>query len=204
MPDMAINPTKYRIMRAAAKLYADRGYDAVTIREIGKIADINPSTIYFHFKSKKDILLSLYEYFHERQIKAYPVLDELLKQAETDPPIDVLMNAMFHFSDDVREFLDQILVTGSRLIVSDADNERFIRENIFDSVTGTLRPLLERLVELGRIEPLDIDTLLGIFSYYCFSAAALNNSPFKQGPSEYYNAVSFMFSSFIKPTGGVE
>jgi len=185
---------KEKIMKIAAKLFSEKGYAKVSIREISAAAGVNSAMIYYYFTSKDDVLKSLYRFYTEERLKECPDLNELLRLAETEPPHAVLMKSEFHFNEKTRKTLDQILVTASREICSDPKSEQFIRENIFDNITNILKPLLRRLVELEKIKPFDIDTFIKVTSYYCYSAAALNNSAFKQNVAEYQAGMSFLFS----------
>ena len=177
--------TKEKIMRVAARMFSERGYDKVTTREIAKAIGITPASIYYHFSSKDDILKNLYRFYFEESRKECPDMNELLRMAETDPPHEVLMKSVFHYNGEMQATLDHILVTAAREICADPESVHFIRENIFDQIDNMLRPVLLLLVELKKIKPLDIDTFLRIVAYYCFSAAALNNSSFKQSAAEY-------------------
>ena len=51
--------TKERIEQVALELFAKRGYQSVSIRDIGKKVGIKESSIYYHFKSKQAIMDSL-------------------------------------------------------------------------------------------------------------------------------------------------
>lgn len=51
--------TKQAIVTAAGQLFADRGYDAVTMREIAKKAGCSHTTIYLYFKDKETLLHQL-------------------------------------------------------------------------------------------------------------------------------------------------
>jgi AcrR family transcriptional regulator len=51
--------TKRAILSAAGKLFADRGYHGVTMREIAKEADCSHTTIYIYFKDKEELLQAL-------------------------------------------------------------------------------------------------------------------------------------------------
>ncbi|MEW9700369.1 TetR/AcrR family transcriptional regulator [Paenibacillus sp. SI8] len=51
--------TKQAILFAAGKLFADRGYNGVTMREIAKEADCSHTTIYIYYKDKEDLLHAL-------------------------------------------------------------------------------------------------------------------------------------------------
>ena len=189
--------TKEKIMQSAAHLFSERGYDKVTMREIAKAVGIHSATIYHHFLSKGDILSSLYAFYASHRSREGSNLDELLQLVETHPPHEVLRRSTFHFHEDVREMLDAILVTAARRICAEPESEQFIRENIFASIENTLRPLLERMVELEKIEPLDIDAFLKIVSYFCFSAAALSHSSFRQTPDAYYASIAQIFSLVV-------
>lgn len=48
--------TREKILYEALSLFSIKGYDAVTIREIASAVGIKESSIYNHFKNKKDIL----------------------------------------------------------------------------------------------------------------------------------------------------
>ncbi len=50
------NGTKEKIYSAALQLFAQKGYKATTMREIGKQVGIQQSAIYNHFKNKEAIL----------------------------------------------------------------------------------------------------------------------------------------------------
>ena len=198
MPEKHYGPTRGKILRAAAKLFSESGYHKVTTREIAQASGINAASIYHYFPSKADILKSLYEFYSNELHKALPDLQKLLLLAETDPPHEVLMKAEFHFDEEARNFLDQILVTAARQICADPESECFIRENIFAPTKNILEPLLRRMVELGRIKPFDIETFLSVMIHYGFSAAALNHSTFGNSPERYQSDLAFIFS-FIAP-----
>ncbi|WP_313893140.1 TetR/AcrR family transcriptional regulator [Psychrobacillus sp.] len=51
--------TKNQILKSAGKLFAKKGYDSVTIREIAKDAGCSHTTIYLYFKDKAALLHQL-------------------------------------------------------------------------------------------------------------------------------------------------
>ena len=186
--------TKETILSVSAKLFAKSEYNKVTMREIGKAVGINPASIYYYFPSKADILKSLYDRYSTERLRGYPNLNELLSLVEMHPPHEVLMKSEYHFDEDIRETLDQILATAAHTINTDPESERFIRENIFDSISSMLKPLLQQMVTLGKIKPFDIERFIGILSFYCYGAAALNNTSFRNSPEQYQADLSLVFS----------
>ena len=57
--------TKDKIMDVALHMFSERGYEAVSIRDICGEVGIKESTLYYHFKNKMDILDSLIAKFKE-------------------------------------------------------------------------------------------------------------------------------------------
>ena len=49
------------LLDAAARLFAAQGYRATSMRDIAKAVDMLPGSIYYHFASKDDLLLRIYE-----------------------------------------------------------------------------------------------------------------------------------------------
>jgi TetR/AcrR family fatty acid metabolism transcriptional regulator len=50
-----------RILDAAVKVFADRGFFTATVAEIARAAGVADGTIYLYFKSKDDLLLRLFD-----------------------------------------------------------------------------------------------------------------------------------------------
>src|ERR1700759_4700152 len=53
------------ILAAAAKLFAERGYRAVTIDDIGSSLDYTKSVVYYYFTSKNEILWEIFQRIYD-------------------------------------------------------------------------------------------------------------------------------------------
>jgi len=51
--------TRARIQRIAVELFTEHGYDGTSLREIAEHLGVTKAALYYHFKSKEDIILSL-------------------------------------------------------------------------------------------------------------------------------------------------
>jgi len=49
------NPTRRRILRVAQRLFADGGYDGVSVGELARAARVNRAMLYYYFKDKRDL-----------------------------------------------------------------------------------------------------------------------------------------------------
>ena len=76
--------TKERILDVAIDLFSQRGYNAVSIRDIARRVRIHESTIYSHYKGKEDILNTIIESLIEkyRSTPNEQPLEELLDKFE--------------------------------------------------------------------------------------------------------------------------
>ncbi|MGV4929390.1 TetR/AcrR family transcriptional regulator [Streptomyces sp. BHT-5-2] len=53
--------TRRRIQDVALELFVRNGYEKTSLREIAEILEVSKPAIYYHFKSKEDILLSIFQ-----------------------------------------------------------------------------------------------------------------------------------------------
>lgn len=61
--------SKEKILKAAVKLFAQKGFDGVSIREICKEADINVCMVSYYFGGKKELYQGIIDNLIERQTK---------------------------------------------------------------------------------------------------------------------------------------
>jgi len=55
------NDTRTRIQEVALELFTDHGYEATSLREIAERLGVTKAALYYHFKTKEDIVASLME-----------------------------------------------------------------------------------------------------------------------------------------------
>ena len=57
----ALSDKRARILDAAIKVFAERGFHSATVAEIARVAGVADGTIYLYFKGKDDLLLRLFD-----------------------------------------------------------------------------------------------------------------------------------------------
>lgn len=70
-----------RVLRAAARLFREKGFAATTVREIAAAAGMLPGSLHYRYKSKDEILLALME----RGVRATIDAVEEAVEGEPDP-----------------------------------------------------------------------------------------------------------------------
>jgi AcrR family transcriptional regulator len=62
--------TREAIAAAAMALFAERGFDAVTVAEVAQAADVSTATVFNYFPTKEDLVYSRFEAFEEALLAA--------------------------------------------------------------------------------------------------------------------------------------
>ncbi|MBW2064594.1 MAG: TetR/AcrR family transcriptional regulator [Deltaproteobacteria bacterium] len=121
------NGDKYqRIINAATKIFARKGFFNSKISDIAKEAQVADGTIYLYFENKDDILISLFE---EQMKKVLEGMKEELKR-EKDPIKKIERFALYHLkliehNKDVAEII-QVELRQSSKFMKEYKNEKFI------------------------------------------------------------------------------
>jgi AcrR family transcriptional regulator len=71
--------TRTRIQTVALELFIEQGYEATSLREIAERLGVTKAALYYHFKTKEDIVASLVE-------DRLDAVRSLLDWAESQPP----------------------------------------------------------------------------------------------------------------------
>jgi AcrR family transcriptional regulator len=71
--------TRARIQAVAVEMFTEHGYEKTSLREIAEALGVTKAALYYHFKSKEDIVRSLVEDYFGR-------VDALVSWGENEPP----------------------------------------------------------------------------------------------------------------------
>ncbi|TXT63099.1 MAG: TetR family transcriptional regulator [Promethearchaeota archaeon] len=95
--------TKERIRDAAIDMFSQKGYKAVSIREIADAVEIQGSSIYSHYKSKEDIMDTIITFFKDkfRSNSNLPSLKELMNESNPKTILSNVMGTVLELLKDV-------------------------------------------------------------------------------------------------------
>jgi AcrR family transcriptional regulator len=127
--------TRARIQRVALELFAEQGYERTSLREIAERLGVTKAALYYHFKSKEDIVRSFTEDHFSR-------LDALIAWGRDQPPT-------MGTGHEILERYITILLDGSEVFLFLERNQASLRgseggKNRFEQ----FRPRLNALVEI--------------------------------------------------------
>jgi AcrR family transcriptional regulator len=127
--------TRARIQQVALELFAEQGYERTSLREIAERLGVTKAALYYHFKSKEDIVRSFTEDYFAR-------LDALIAWGREQSP----------GAETARELLDRYIA----IVLESGEVFRFLERNQA-TVHGTedgkhrftqFRPRLTALIEI--------------------------------------------------------
>jgi AcrR family transcriptional regulator len=135
--------TRQRIQDVALELFAERGYEKTSLREIAERLDVTKAALYYHFKTKEDILISLF------QDLTRPV-DELIGWAREQPrTLDTKREVLRRYSEALSgaerlfRFMQENQATVRELSVGESFRDRLMK--IMDIVKEPAAPLTDQV-----------------------------------------------------------
>jgi AcrR family transcriptional regulator len=138
--------TRQHIADTARRLFADRGFDDVTVAEIARAADVAPATVFNYFPTKEDLFYSRLEAFE----------DELLSAIRERPPGRSVLDAFGTFllghegvlamrgPNDQIQTITRIITESPALLARE--------RQVFDAYAHDLAALLEQDTGADRVQ----------------------------------------------------
>ncbi len=106
-----------RILRAAIKVFARKGFYATRVSEIAKAAGVADGTIYLYFKNKDDVLVSIFE---DRITKLIGFLRaEIAKASDVEEKVRIVVEVQLGLLEEQRDLAEVVTVNlrqSSRLL----------------------------------------------------------------------------------------
>lgn len=160
---------RQEILAKAKILYAEKGFDGTSMRDIAQAASVNLSLIYYYFKNKEDLLVSILE-------EGFLRLNETLAK-ELDKSNDVI--------DSIKNFTKAII---SHILTQDKHHFMIMQQEIFmrrgkffraikakyeNNSWSRLQNLIQKGVAAKILRPIDPKlayfSLVGTIVYYAMS-----------------------------------
>jgi AcrR family transcriptional regulator len=149
------------IIRAAEKLFYEKGFDKVTMDEIAEAVELSKGSLYLSFKNKDSLFFAIVARNHREYLEE---LRKCMKEpASGGGQIRRMIQCLVDFSKNHREYNDMACTFGP-LIWSrmDAEDERALAENAME-YNRWLHDTIRRGMEDGSIRK-DLDPAL--FGFY--------------------------------------
>lgn len=131
--------SRARLVAAAARLFAARGFDGVSVRELAAAADVNVAAVSYHFGGKRGLYLSaLEQLLQEMRPVGRPVIERIEAAFAEGPPSRDALAVTARFL--VRHILTTLMSGALKPWVT----QTVLRE--FQDPTPDYRPMLDERV----------------------------------------------------------
>lgn len=157
--------TRRLIVRAAVDLITEHGYDATTMKQIARSAEIGDATIYKYFPTKEKLLIAYYELAIADVIKDTAAIADL-DQYSLHERLQLLVDGVLASMLGDREFVDitRTIVGRSPLLMmrDGMPGQQILKQQVAQ--------LLTEAEEKGEIAQCDFKEMIaGFFADYLFS-----------------------------------
>jgi AcrR family transcriptional regulator len=137
--------TLERIKRAARALFARKGFEATTTREIATAADVGIGTVFLHAISKQDLLVMIFRDEAGRAVDA--ALDNLAQEPLIDALLRIFDALIAHHERNIG--LARVFVKELPFV----DDARHGRAAFMSDLFRRMAAMIERAQERGELRP---------------------------------------------------
>jgi AcrR family transcriptional regulator len=142
--------TRELIADAARRLFADRGFDAVTVAQVARAANVSEVTVFNYFPTKEDLFYGGMQFFEER------LLDAVRERAPGESVLEAfrrpVLEGLKRLAADERA---EVIAVAGNLISASPALEAHERE----IVAGYTRLLAEQLAEEAGAKAGDVQAI---------------------------------------------
>lgn len=148
--EQLIQARREQVLDAAAVVFADKGFDRATTKEIAQVAGVSEGTIYNYFTNKFDLLIGLMSRIAE--IGTLP--DELVTASQGDVR-DFFVMAFHHRMGRIEQGEEMLKAILPQVLVHPDLREQFYRRYV-QPIAALLEQYVQLEIEQGRIRPVNV------------------------------------------------
>lgn len=154
MTAMKITDRKSEIINVAARLFKEKGYSAVTMRDIAQAMDIKAASLYNHIKSKQEILVLIIIEIAEEFTS---VIDEIVaSEISTIQKIERVIQ--LHIDITLRNPDALACLNNDWMHLTDSDLTYFIKMR--EDYEESFRTIIKTGIENNEIKNLNIEVII--------------------------------------------
>ena len=153
--------TRALIAAAARRLFSDRGFDAVTVAEVARAADVSEGTVYNYFPTKEDLFYGGMEAFEAELVDA--VRDRPVGEPVLDAFRRFVLDSLGRLAN---EEVPEVVATAARLVAASRALQARERE-IVAHYTDALAALIAQEAEA----PADVEPSAAAAALMCVQRA---------------------------------
>lgn len=196
IPDSAPNPlkntktnaqpfnfvgTKKKIFDNAVKLFTEKGFENVTIKDIADSTGIRQSAVYNHFPSKQKILDTIYDFYVHYLFADRPSIADIEPILQSGSLLEIIKSVRYEFQNE--DIVQKMIEINSLVFQRQGIDQRargLIKSLMIEEGIHFVEAVFNRAVEIGRLAPFDthiISVLINIIRIYTLHISIVDPSP---------------------------
>lgn len=185
--------TKWQIFCCSIHYFAEYDYSSMSMRHLAGEVGIRASSIYNHFASKEDILLTMYEYMRHFMNIFEPNLDDLLADVDSLPPRAVFNKTFYRYPPPMQQLMSKMILICSKLMRSDSRADEILTRFLIGNTKHYCEALLKKMVACNRIKPLNINAFAELYTNNFYGAAMRMYSSHPVDPDIWDQSFALLF-----------
>jgi TetR/AcrR family transcriptional regulator len=160
-----------RILEEGARLFAEKGFAATTVRDIATSADLNLAMIHYYFGNKEGLYRAIFE---ENVTAIHQVLAGAVSEGSARARLERFIRAYAHFICTHPHFariVQQEILNGGKL-VQEVFRPQVIRNYLM------FRGVVEQGVHSGEFRPVDVEmtpiSVIGMMAFFMIARPVIS------------------------------
>lgn len=172
--------TKENIKKAALSLFAQNGYEGARLADIAKSVNIKTASLYFHFESKEQLFVELFDEVKDQRFAKLDLLHE--KVNDLDSVKEQLYELYHYFSarnyknNEEELFWKRCTLFPPAFLGEKIHMDLIAYQHKF--VDKTLRPVIVEGIRAGKLK--DQDPEIGVVAFFGIIDALFNEIHYSQ------------------------
>ncbi|CDO58759.1 Transcriptional regulator, TetR family [Candidatus Phaeomarinobacter ectocarpi] len=186
----ALQDPKVRIAAAALTLFTERGFDAVSVTEIARHADVAQPSIHYYFKTKRALWEAAMFELAGRLERASAPVRSMVAAIDCLSALKAACSVLIDRAADTPELGRVILAEGQ----AGGDRLDWLMRNVFSGMYYEFLELVEKCVDEGHIKPYppyQILMLLHGAAVTNFNVAPMVSAVFGEDPQSEANVAAY-------------
>ena len=143
---------KRQILEAAMTVFARKGFDGASMGEIVRESGISKGGLYWHFKSKDEIIAAILRQFFDQEMA-----DTEAIVSRDGPAVERLLRLTDHLANEMEKAFGLLPISLEfYAVAARQESVRAFLQDYYDSYQATLQGLVAEGIETGAFRPVDV------------------------------------------------
>jgi len=147
--------TKKEIFDRAIELFELKGFDNVSVQDIATAVGIRLSAVYNHFKSKQEILDTIYDFYNHYYLVSRPSLEDLEPILQNGSFFEIISSLHYAFNKDIVDKMFAITKIVYHRKYIDEHARELTKRLTIEEGERFVEAVFKRAIEIGRFAPID-------------------------------------------------